>query len=174
MRVFVTDLVMGTLISPTPRGILRLLLRFPIVLYRLGLGWLFGNRFLLLTHVGRKSGMERSTVLEVVRHDRPKDRYFIASGWGKKAQWYRNVAKNPNVRYTVGARTRTGLARPISTESAEQELREYGRRHPRALRKLVKMMLGEVFEDNDEQYRRLSKQVPMLEISPNGGALGAL
>ena len=160
---------MGTLASPAPHGILRLLLRLPVVLYHLRLGWLLGRRFLLLCHMGRKSGKERATVLEVVRHDRSTDRYFIASGWGEKADWYRNVAKNANVRYTVGTQERSGQARRISAPEAGREFRDYGRRHPRALKKLVKMMLGEDFEGDDDQFLRLSRQVPMLEILPNDG-----
>jgi hypothetical protein len=52
-----------------PRGLLRLALRLPIWLYRWRLGWLLGDRFLLLTHTGRKSGLPRQVVLEVVHHD---------------------------------------------------------------------------------------------------------
>ena len=160
---------MATLNSSTPHGFLRLLLRFPVVLYRLKLGWMLGRRFLLLNHVGRKSGKERATVLEVVRHDRPGNRYLIASGWGEKADWYRNVAKNANVRYTVGNHERSGQARRISAQEAEREFRDYGQRHPGALKKLVKMMLGEDFAGDDDQYLRLSRQVPMLEILPGDG-----
>ncbi len=53
-----------------PKGIKRLFFRFPIVLYKIGLGPLLGERFLKLTHTGRKSGLERETVLEVVKHNR--------------------------------------------------------------------------------------------------------
>lgn len=38
---------------PRPRGLLRLLLRAPVALYRLRLGWLLGGRVLLLSHTGR-------------------------------------------------------------------------------------------------------------------------
>ena len=38
----------------------------PIYLYRLDLGRLLGHRFLLLVHRGRKSGLLRETVLEVI------------------------------------------------------------------------------------------------------------
>ena len=50
-----------------PSGTLRLVFRLPIYLYRLNLGWLLGHRGLLLTHQGRKSGLLRETVLEVIR-----------------------------------------------------------------------------------------------------------
>ncbi len=52
-----------------PSGFLRLAFRLPIYLYRLNLGWLLGHRGLLLIHRGRKSGLLRETVLEVVRYD---------------------------------------------------------------------------------------------------------
>jgi hypothetical protein len=61
---------MSTKLSDTklPRGMLRWL-RMPIWLYRLRLGWLLGNRFLMLTHIVRKSGQPPQSVLEVVGHD---------------------------------------------------------------------------------------------------------
>ncbi len=56
-----------------PSGVSRALFRAPIYLYRLGLGWLFGKRILLLNHIGRVSGKQRQVILEVVEHD-PTDR----------------------------------------------------------------------------------------------------
>ena len=47
----------------------RWLVRAPINLYRVGLGFLFGTRLLMLEHVGRRTGARRYVVLEVV--DRP-------------------------------------------------------------------------------------------------------
>jgi hypothetical protein len=52
-----------------PAGALRLAFRLPIYLYRLDLGWLLGHRFLLFAHLGRKSGLLRETVLEVILYD---------------------------------------------------------------------------------------------------------
>ena len=77
------------------RGLLRFGLRFPVVLYRRHLGWLLGDRFLMLTHIGRKSGQPHQTVLEVVRHDGQTGEYVIASGWRGKSDWYRNLQKTP-------------------------------------------------------------------------------
>src|SRR5579864_8076914 len=38
------------------RGIpARLVFRLPLIVYRLGLGWMLGHQFLVLTHVGRRS-----------------------------------------------------------------------------------------------------------------------
>ncbi|HZD55150.1 MAG TPA: nitroreductase family deazaflavin-dependent oxidoreductase, partial [Anaerolineales bacterium] len=73
-----------------PTGLARLALRAPIWIYRLGLGKLLGNRFLELTHIGRKSGLPRHTVLEVVRYDPANGIYYIAVGFGKHSDWYKN------------------------------------------------------------------------------------
>jgi hypothetical protein len=40
--------------------------KLPFVLYRLRLGWILGHRFMQLTHVGRRSGKVRRTVLAVL------------------------------------------------------------------------------------------------------------
>jgi len=96
----------GAVNHDLPRGWFRLLLRFPILIYRLKLGWLLGRRFLLLTHTGRKSGGAYATVLEVLRYDQDSHHCIIASGWGTRSQWYRNVLNDPRIRYTVGLRER--------------------------------------------------------------------
>ena len=93
-----------TTIATAPHGLLRFGLRLPIWLYRLRLGWLLGNRFLLLTHIGRKSGMSRQTVIEAVKHDYETDSFFVVSGWGNQSDWYRNIHKNPDVVINVSLR----------------------------------------------------------------------
>jgi len=160
----------GTVDQGSPRGWLRLLLRLPIVLYRLKLGWLFGHRFLLLNHTGRNSGLERCTVLEVLHYDPVSGRCVIASGWGTRSEWYKNVINDPRVRYTIGLRQRIGRAEQLSAERAEQQLGDYGRRYPAAIRKLTKIMIGEEWEGSPAQYRRLAGRVPVLELAPDARA----
>lgn len=55
----------------------------------------------MLEHHGRTSGQRRHVVLEVVDHPSP-DRYVVVSGFGQRAQWFRNVATDPRVRVYVG------------------------------------------------------------------------
>ena len=80
---------------PPPRGLMRLLVRLPVLLYRARLGWLLDRRFLLLTHRGRRTGRWRRTVLEVVHHDPAADTWFVASAWGERSQWFRNLRAHP-------------------------------------------------------------------------------
>jgi deazaflavin-dependent oxidoreductase (nitroreductase family) len=99
---------MGPLVKrQSPTGFLRLLLRSRLWLYRLHLGWLLGPRFLLPTHWGRRSGLPRQTVVEVIQHDTATGTYFIASGWGEKSDWLRNLQKTPEVTVQV---SRQGFA----------------------------------------------------------------
>ena len=88
-----------------PSGVSRALFRAPIYLYRLGLGWLFGKRILLLHHIGRVSGTARQVVFEVVEHDPTDGSFVVASGWGPTAAWYRNILHTPQVSIQVGRRT---------------------------------------------------------------------
>ena len=67
----------------------------PIGLYRLGLGWLLGHQFLLLTHAGRRTGRVRQTALKVLRYDPETGESVVASAWGPTADWYRNVRARP-------------------------------------------------------------------------------
>jgi deazaflavin-dependent oxidoreductase (nitroreductase family) len=148
-----------------PRGLTRILYRLPILLYRLHLGWLLGERFLLLTHIGRVSGTPRWTVLEVIRHDREGDAYVVVSAWGEKSDWYRNIQKSPQVIIQVGRKRMEAVAERLSQEGAESEILDYARRYPRLLRALSRLM-GYQVEDSEEDYRALARLVPVVAFYP--------
>jgi hypothetical protein len=65
----------------------RKLLRAPARLYHWNLGWLLGRRFLLLTHVGRRSGRRYDTVLEVIARHSADDEFMVLAALGRSAQW---------------------------------------------------------------------------------------
>ncbi|MEU4293160.1 nitroreductase family deazaflavin-dependent oxidoreductase [Kribbella sp. NPDC026596] len=128
----------------------RRLMRTPIVLYRARLGFLFGQRMLMLEHIGRKTGNRRYVVLEVI--DRPDSgSYVVVSGFGTRAQWYRNVVANPDVR--VWSRSR-GPARAtadiLPADRAAACLDRYVRRHPEAwetMKPALENTLGSPIDD---------------------------
>lgn len=114
----------------------RWLVRAPIWLYRAGFGFLLGRRMLMLEHIGRTSGATRYVVLEVVERPGP-DSYVIVSGFGVKAQWYRNVVANPEVRVsTAFHRSVSARAVPVPPADVEATLKRYAAQHPRAWRRL--------------------------------------
>ena len=83
----------GFLTYPT-EGWRAALFKWPVHLWRLGLAPLIGHHMLLLSHTGRKSGLVRRTMLEYFTMD---GRKYVTSGFGGRAQWYRNIQANPRV-----------------------------------------------------------------------------
>ena len=67
---------------PYPQGLGRWLLRLPLLLYRLGLGWLANSfRLMVLTTWGRKSGLPRHTAIEYRAHG---SKIYVISAWGSR------------------------------------------------------------------------------------------
>lgn len=112
------------------------LMRAPIWIYKARAGALFGSRLLMLEHIGRKSGEPRYVVLEVVSHSSP-DTYVVASGFGRKAQWFRNIEANPRVRVYAGSHApRPATARVVDQQEADRALATYLSRHRKAWEKM--------------------------------------
>jgi deazaflavin-dependent oxidoreductase (nitroreductase family) len=152
-----------------PAGLLRLLLRLPIWLFRAHLGWVLGSRFLLLTHRGRRSGLLRQIVVEVILHDPGSRTYFIASGWGEKSNWFRNVQRTPEVMIQVGTRRFAAMAQRLPLDSACQVLLAYAHCYPTAFRALTKMMIGRRLQGTQEACRTLAQVVPVVALRPQHG-----
>jgi deazaflavin-dependent oxidoreductase (nitroreductase family) len=157
----------GTTRGSKPKGITRLFLRFPIWLYRFRLGWLFGNRFLMFRHIGRKSGLPRYTVVEVVQHDPTTNTYIIASGWGEKADWLQNIQKEPTVQLYVGRRQWPARATRLSTNDGAAALKDYAQRHPASFRQLTKMMIGQELAGDEAGCQQLAQVVPVVTLTQN-------
>jgi deazaflavin-dependent oxidoreductase (nitroreductase family) len=88
---------------PYPSGLIRLLARFPLVGYRLGLGNVLNSLHLMvLTTRGRKSGLIRHTPIEYRRHGR---KIYLVSAWGARPDWYQNVLANPVATVQLGDKT---------------------------------------------------------------------
>ena len=154
----------GLIHMQPPRGLTRLTARLPLWLYRARLGWLLGDRFLMLTHIGRNSGLPREVVLEVVAHDRGTDTYIVASGWGKRSDWFRNIQHNPAVVVSIGRRRFDAVASQLPVDEATQRLGDYVRRHPVAARTLGRLILGEPLDGSEESCRRLAQSAPLVAL----------
>lgn len=137
--------------------------RLPIALYRWRLGWLLGGRFVLLEHVGRKTGQQRQTVLEVVRYDQPSDTYIIIAGFGRQTDWFQNVLAAPIARVQVGRRHALVIARELSTDATTLELLAYRRHHPFAAR-LIAPVLKIPLDGTAEQLAAAAELLPMVAL----------
>jgi deazaflavin-dependent oxidoreductase (nitroreductase family) len=157
-----------TQIRARPRGLLRWFFRIPIWFYRLGLGWLLGSRFLLLHHIGRKSGLPRQTVLEVVNYDKATDTYYIAVGFGPKTDWYRNLLQTPEATIQVKQRKLKITADPLTPKTSAEAMVGYARRHPTAARNLSRLLGYNVQQGTEEEYRRVGQElVQFVALRPS-------
>lgn len=146
-----------------PTGWRRVAFRLPIVAYRFGLGWLLGNRFLLVNHVGRKTGLRRQVVIEVVDHDADAGTWTVASGFGPKAAWYRNLRQTPDVTLQVGRRKYAVTARFLTTAEGGAVMRRYAERHPKTAKRLA-VFMGFAVDDAATDYQAIGEQIPFVRF----------
>jgi len=145
-------------------GFHRLLWRAPIWLYRLKLGGLVKNRMLLLHHTGRVSGQPRQNMLEIVKHDEGNDVYYLASGFGKRSDWYKNIVKQPAVSITVGREVKLVTAVPLSPQESAEMMVDYAHRNPRAAKELSKLC-GLTVDGSDEDYATVGREyIPFVAL----------
>ncbi|GAA3632279.1 hypothetical protein GCM10022200_13960 [Microbacterium awajiense] len=115
------------------------LMRLPIPMYRAGLGWMLGSRFVMIEHLGRTSGERRFAVVEVM--GRGPNFIRVASGLGTKSQWYRNLRANGVAYLSTGhARRARASVRILPTDEAAQALEHYAAEYPDAWRHLKSAM----------------------------------
>jgi len=155
-----------SIVGRPPSKALRFGLRLPLWLYRLRLGWLLDNRFLMLTHIGRISGQLHQTVIEVVQHDKETDTYYAVSGWGAKADWYQNIQKSPLVTIHVSGRSFQARAQFITLAKAIEILENYIAKHPLAFKELSSLFLGERSLPHSDAARRFAEKMPMVAFHP--------
>ena len=149
-----------------PAGLSRLLFRVPIHLYRIGLGSLFGERIMLLNHVGRVSGKPRQAILEVVAHDPADDSFVVASGWGPTAAWYRNILHTPDVSIQVGRRTIPVTAEPLTEEQGADIFAQYATRHRTAAKYLLPRLMGFSVDGSEADFRAVGQRMPFVRLVP--------
>jgi len=132
------------------------LMRLPIPLYRASLGWMLGTRLVMIEHLGRSSGERRFVVVEVIGLERNVVR--VASGLGRRSQWYRNIEANGVAYISVGRFRRVRAhARLLGPEDSASRLRDYAREHPVAWRHLHAAM--DVAQGGDAD-------IPVIEFVP--------
>lgn len=147
-----------------PRNLKAIPWRLPIWIYRLGLGGLLGKRFLLLTHTGKKTGLKRQTVLEVVQIKPADGEYYVVSGFGTRSHWYQNIKANPEVIIQVGYKAMKATAEQLDQQNAGQLMLEYAENYPGNLKALGKM-IGYEIDHTPEGYLAFGREIPIFRFS---------
>jgi len=153
---------------PYPRGFGRLLLRLPILLYRLGLGGLVNaGHIMLLGTRGRKSGLPRYTAIEYRTHG---SKIYVVSAWGERPNWVQNLQDDPDVLVQQGKR-HFGATATLVTNSGEalRVLHLFRRRAPIVYDSLIARLSDR--ESVDERtLPEVTQNVTIIRIDPNPGA----
>lgn len=161
------DTTLPKVLREKPRGFLRLFLKFPVLLHHLGMGgWerMIGAQWMLITTTGRKSGKPRETMVDVMDYDRIADTYYIEAAYGTRADWYRNIQKNPVFHAQVGNRKFAARATPLPTAQTADLMVDFYHRKPTYTR-AVTAAVGLKFKDENE-LRELARHLMLLAVKP--------
>ena len=130
-----------TLTGYPPTGFKRWFFRAPVWFYRARLGFLFGHRMLYLVTRGRRSGQPRETVVEATRYNRQAGVVIVISGWGERADWYRNLRAGPPIEIRFGGRRYPSPPqRFLDADQIALVLQDYARARPWAWRSFSSSM----------------------------------
>lgn len=159
------------LVDRKPTGFLKFALRAPIWFYRARLGRLLGQRYLYLAHRGRKSGVRRETVVEVLSFSRAVPEVVVVAGWGAKADWYRNLVAAPALEVRVGA---TSWLEPehryLCDAEALAAFECYRLANPRSW-KMLAPMLGLPSGPGDPRWEEAVCALPAIAFTPRSAQL---
>ncbi len=144
---------------------------FMVPIFRLGLGPFFGNPIwgymMVLKTTGRKSGKTRYSP---VNYAIMNDNVYCTAGWGHIADWYRNLMANPNIEVILPGRALAGRAEEVNISTERTT----------ALRKVLQaggfagFMLGiNQYTASDEKLAEITKEIPLIRITPCGIGSGA-
>jgi deazaflavin-dependent oxidoreductase (nitroreductase family) len=153
------------------RPVRRCVLKAPILIYRGGGGFLLGHRFLLLTHIGRQSGLAHDTVLEVVHYDPDRSEAIVVSGWGRRSDWYLNLQARPECLVTIGSQRFPAVHRLLEDDEAAAVLAGYEERNRLVgpvVRFALSRLVGWRYESTDAARQRLAGQLPFVAFRPDG------
>jgi len=151
--------------SRRPNGALRRLFRAPEYLYHWECGWLLGRRFLLLIHVGRRTGLRGHTVLEVLEYRKEGPEAVVISAFGPTADWIRNIETIPNPEVVIGSHRFIAAYRILDEEEAVRVIAGYEQRHwliAPIIRLVLSRLLGWRYRGSSGDRRRLIAQLPLI------------
>lgn len=152
-----------------PSPFLARLFGVPAWLYRAGLGWILGRRFLALTHRGRTSGRTYRTVLEVISYDEATGESVVVSAYGTKADWYRNIEAEPALRVQTGRLDYAPGQRFLDVEERARTARRFCDEHPLEAKLMPRVLTSidaAVPDDRDVGPEAMLAALPMVALRP--------
>lgn len=153
-----------------PGPVMKRAFRAPAFLYTIGVGWIYGHRFLLLTHLGRRSGRVYRTMLEVISWDPEKEEAVVMSGFGKRSNWYRNTLAGKAIEIQISRQRFKPHVRELDPVEATRVIGKYEGRNRLlrpALRRTLSRLAGFHVDDSEAARRKLVEELPLVAFSPH-------
>jgi deazaflavin-dependent oxidoreductase (nitroreductase family) len=138
--------------------------KLPVFLYRLRLGWLLGKRFMQITHIGRRSGKVRRTILAVLRFDDQTKEIYAVSAW-KGSDWYYNIQARPALQVESGFVRYVPVQRTLSPEEITRTFMEYRQEHP-FFSRMVCRIPGWKWDSTYEEFLELAGTLRGVAFRP--------
>ena len=145
----------------TPGRLALAVFRLPLFLYRNGWGWMLGRTFLMLEHVGRRTGKPYETVAMVLGDDADIGEVVICSGWGPHVDWLENLRAGPARQIRIGRDCFFPQHRFLTDDEAFATATAFRDRHPHRLR-LIAAILGWGDLRGDDAVRRFVDGHPFV------------
>jgi deazaflavin-dependent oxidoreductase (nitroreductase family) len=139
-----------------PKGLLRIGFRIPVYFYRLGLGWLLGGRFVLINHLGRKTGRPHQAVVETVERDKETDTITVVAGYGRQTQWYQNLKAHPATTIQIGSHKVPITAEFVTPEDGADIMARYLDRYGKLTGQLFSI-LGYTWDGTEAGVRQIAR-----------------
>jgi deazaflavin-dependent oxidoreductase (nitroreductase family) len=120
---------------------------------------------LLLIHVGRRTGLRRHTVLEVLEYRKEGPEAVVMSAFGPAADWLRNVETTPNPEVVIGSQRFIAAHRVLDQEEAVRVITGYEQRNwliAPIIRRVLSHLLGWRYSGSPGDRRRLIAQHPLI------------
>ena len=150
---------------PKPPRFMIPIFKLPLILYRAGLGWIFGHRFMLLTHIGRRSGKVRRTILAVLEFDHDTREIKAMSAWSA-SDWYLNLQANPAVQVETGFTCYAPMQRSLAPEEIASLFVNYRIKHP-IFSRIVCRIPGWRIDSPYEEFVELARTLRGIAFRPN-------
>ena len=121
--------------------------------------------FLMITHVGRKTGKPRETVAMALRFNQDTREVVVCSAWGASTDWIRNLRASPAIRVQIGRESYLPEHRFLTEDESVAVAIEFRQRHPHRLRLLAKI-LGWGDLSSDTALREFVRGRPFVSLRP--------
>jgi deazaflavin-dependent oxidoreductase (nitroreductase family) len=138
--------------------------KLPVFLYRIRLGWLLGKRFMQITHVGRRSGKVRRTILAVLQFDNKTEEIYAVSAW-KGSDWYYNIQASPALLVETGFIRYVPIQRTLSPEEITTTFLEYRKKHP-IFSRIICRIPGWKWDSTYDEFLELARTLRGVAFRP--------